>query len=484
MNAEGLAQVSIPPRASLPVMLVLAALSGCAPHPTPSPEDLTRGVWIGDAGGDRFLFDLKGTALDSLSGVVHVMQEGKLESELPIAHASYRDAELRLSIPRTGAAYTGRVDVARGRIQGRLIYGERQGPEMELTWADPAGLPGFRARADTLPYRYREPDAGADDWPTATPEDAGLDRGALEALVNAIAAGDAGLIHSIVIARHGTLVLDEYFHGFGPTDLHRLASATKSVASLLVGAAIDRTLIPGPDAPLARYFPEFADSLAPAWKAETLGDLLSMSMGLDWTSDEADNVHGTGPAFFRRVLRRTVKDPPGTRWDYVNANVDLLAGVIFSATGRHAEPFAADFLFTPLGIAAWNWDYGKVDGYELMDGSLQLRPRDMARIGTLVADSGRWQGHQIVSSHWIGESTRLRFRTGQPLAGYGYLWWLGELPSGHGPEPVVVANGWGSQFILVFPRLDMVVVTTGGNEDNGRHLDFGKVLAGTLLAKM
>lgn len=483
MNWEGPAQISIPRRASLLLVLTFSALPGCRPHST-ATVDLTHGVWIGRAGGDRFLFDLNGSPPDSLSGVVHVMHQGKLESELPIAHAVYRAPELRMSIPRTGAAYAGRVDAAQNRIRGKLSYGDQPGPAMDLTWADPAGVPGFRARADSTPYQYRRPEPGDDGWPVATAEEAGLDRGALEALVNAIADGDAGLLHSIVLVRHGKLVLDEYFHGYGPADLHRLASATKSVASLLVGAAIDRGFIPGPDAPLAPFFPAFADSLAPAWKAETLGDLLSMSMGLDWSADQAENVHGTGPAFFRQVLRRTVEDPPGTSWDYVNANVDLLAGVIFQATGRHAGAFAGDVLFGPLGIQTWNWDYGKVDGYELMDGSLQMRPRDMARIGAMVADSGRWQGRQVISSRWIGESTRLRFHTGQPLDGYGYLWWLGELPTGHGAEPMFVANGWGSQFILVFPHLDMVVVTTGGNEDNGRHLDVGRVLADKLLAHM
>jgi CubicO group peptidase (beta-lactamase class C family) len=481
MDQEGRLPVVLLPRARFLPLLALAALYGCGPRATTSAADLTHGVWIGESGGDRFLFELRG-ASDSLSGVVHVMRQGKLESELPIAHATYRPPELRMSMPATGAAYAGHVDVAHGRIQGRLSYGQRQGPAMDLTWADPSALPGFRARAEAGPYSYREPDSGADDWPVATPEEAGLDRGALAALVNTIADGDAGLIHSIVVVRHDRLVLDEYFHGYGPADLHRLASATKSVASLLVGAAIDRSLIPGPDAALADFFPELADSLTPAWKEETLGDLLSMSMGLDWTANEAENVHGTGDAFFRHVFRRGVKDPPGTRWDYVNANVNLLAGVILHATGRHAEAFAADVLFAPLGIGTWNWDYGKVDGYALMDGSLQLRPRDMARIGALVADSGRWQGRQVVSARWIRESTRLRFHTGQPLGGYGYLWWLAELPTGQGGEPMVVANGWGSQFILVFPRLDMVVVTTGGNEDNGRHLDFGRVLAGSLPA--
>jgi CubicO group peptidase (beta-lactamase class C family) len=102
----------------------------------------------------------------------------------------------------------------------------------------------------------------------------------------------------------------------------------------------------------------------------------------------------------------------------------------------------------------------------------------------MVAADGQWNGQQVISKGWIAQSTTSHIATGQPLGGYGYLWWTGDIPSGHGTEPAIVANGWGSQFIVVFPRLDMVVVTTGGNDNNGRHTDIGRVLSSTLLAGM
>ena len=102
----------------------------------------------------------------------------------------------------------------------------------------------------------------------------------------------------------------------------------------------------------------------------------------------------------------------------------------------------------------------------------------------MVAQGGRWNGAQVISEAWIRESTRSHLATGQPLGGYGYLWWTGELPSAGGVQPIVVANGMGSQFIALFPALDLVVVSTGGNDDNGRHMDLGMVLTRTLLASM
>jgi CubicO group peptidase (beta-lactamase class C family) len=469
-------------RAFVLLALPLIALAGCGDATSQAPADVTQGVWVGDAGVDKFLFDLDGAAPDSLFGVVHVLHAGKKSSELPITRASYHAPDLEMFIQSTNATYKGRVELDKGRIRGGLSFGGQPGSQMELRWSDPSDLPGYRALAGTGPYAYREPTAGDDGWQVASPEDVGLDRGALEALVDAVARDEAGLIQSLLVVRNGKLVLDEYFHGYGPADVHPIASVTKSVSGLLVGAALDRGMIPGLDTPLLHFFTQKPSVVGPGWEKETLHHLTSMSMGLDWTREEMDGVHGTGGDFFSKVLGRKVADLPGTRWDYASANVDLLAGVLREATGEHADVFAKEVLFAPLGIRTYDWEYGKVDGYPLMDGSLQLRPRDMAKIGTMVANGGRWDGKQVIGESWIQEFTRLHFQTGEPLAGYGDLWWLGELPSGGGVEPMIVANGLGSQFIVIFPGLDMVVVTTGGNESNGRHLDIGPVLARYLLS--
>jgi CubicO group peptidase (beta-lactamase class C family) len=468
------------------LLLSLVGVFGCGGGR--APADITEGVWAGSVKGDSsstFLFDLRGTPPDSLVGTVHVMRGRAMDSELAITRASYHAPDLEMFIASTNVTYKGRVNTSRGRVEGGLMYGTQPGPDMELRWTDPARIPGFAALPGDAPYVYREPTDSLGEWQTATPEDAGMNRSAVEALVNAVAHDEAGLIHSLLIVRHGKLVLDEYFHGYGPDYRHRLASTTKSIASLLVGAAIDRGLIAGVDAPLLQLLNQPAAAAGSSWSKETLGDLLTMTMGLDWTTQEADNTHGTGPDFFQKVLARKVVKTPGTEWAYVSANVDLLAGVIFNATGRHAEAFAQEALFSPLGIPTYDWEYGKIDGYNLLDGSLSLRPRDLAKIGAMVAAGGRWDGQQVISEAWIKESTRTRIATGQPvLGGYGYLWWTGEAPSGSGTQPIIVANGMGSQFIIIFPKLDMVIVTTGGNDNNGRHLDIGKVLSTTLLPSM
>ena len=94
----------------------------------------------------------------------------------------------------------------------------------------------------------------------------------------------------------------------------------------------------------------------------------------------------------------------------------------------------------------------------------------MAKLGQLVLDGGRWGDESLVSSEWIAASTRAKSAGEKPGEDFGYLWWLGELPAEPRPLRYTMANGWGSQFIIVVPALDLVVVTTGGNDYNGKHM--------------
>jgi CubicO group peptidase (beta-lactamase class C family) len=272
-------------------------------------------------------------------------------------------------------------------------------------------------------------------------------------------------------------VVEEYFHGYGPDDLHRLASVTKSVASLLTGIAVDRGEIAGVDVPVVSFFPDLAPPADPRWQGITLHHLLSMTMGLDWGPGE--DPHGTGPEFFAEILRRRVVHEPGTRWAYHSANVNLLAGILHGATGDHADVFAEKHLFGPLGIDAYDWSFRATGGYRLMDGSLHLRPRDMAKLGLLLRDGGRWRGAQVVSAGWIARSTARIVDTDGPQ-GYGYLWWTGTIDGPGGSRPVVFANGRGSQFIGWLPDRDLVIVVTGGNEDNGKHFAIVELLTAAL----
>ena len=456
-------------------LAALMALTGCSSTQV-TDGDLTAGVWAMEAGGETYCWELWAEG-DGFGGVVHTVRGKRKETELPIDQVIWTPPELVLHMNATGTSYRGTVDFGKGLITGHVHHGDEQGPQMDLRLTDPADIPGLRARpADGPAYTYTRPATADDGWLTAHCEEADLSPDAVADLVNAIGRGEAGVVHSLLMVAGGRLVIEEYFHGYTSDDLHRLASVTKSVSSLLVGLAIDGGELPGVDTPLLDSFPDLHPADDPSWPAQTLHHLLSMSMGLDWGENDP---HATGPKFFQYILNRPILHDPGTHWAYHSANVNLVAGVLKQATGQHADVFCEERLLRPLGITAYDWDYMATDGYSLMDGSLQLRPRDMAKLGMLLRDGGRWHGEQVVSADWIRRSITPHIETDGPEH-YGYLWWLGETSTSSGPQPVIFANGRGSQFIAWLPQSDVILVTTGGNEDNGKHFALLGLIGGVL----
>ncbi len=441
---------------------------------------LAGGCWVGEVGDDAHAFVFRGDE-GGLRGSVWWLKDGKGVNEMPCTGVDYAPPRLRLAMP-TGVVVEGEVDLDAGLIAAEVVSPDGRRLPMPLRRRDPATLPGMTCRPAGEAYAYAPPPARDDGWPVAAAAALDVDAAGLTAAVEAVAAGRAGVIHSLLAARRGRLVLEEYFHGYGADDLHGLASCTKSVSALLVGLAVDAGAIAGAGLPLTTWFPTERYPRGGGWADPTLAHLLTMTLGLSWSAAEAEDVHGTGEDFFARVLARDAAGPPGRIWQYVNAQVDLLSGVLMTATGRGPEALAAEGLFAPLGITAYDWRYSAEGEHRLMDGSLRLRPRDMLKLGQLVLDEGRWRDARVLSEGWVREMTTGHASTGDDGFRYGYLWWRGEMPGGGGTTPVVFANGWGSQFICVFPELELVVVVTGGNQDNGKHMAPARtVLAAHLL---
>src|SRR5262245_1922767 len=254
------------------------------------------------------------------------------------------------------------------------------------------------------------PVQASSDWPTSTLEAEHLDAARLGDLAMRIRRGDYGRITSVLVARRGRLVLEEYFNGWSPNQPHTMQSVTKSVVSLLTGIA-GASGLPG-NAPVTSFFPGYAPiaNLDGRKAAMTIRDLLTMRTGLDWSEDPYNGsplqrLNDCRCDWIRFVLDWPMRDQPGTRWEYVSGGVILLGAIIAAATGARLDQFAQSRLFGPLGVSGATWVQGAPDGLPHGGGGLFLRPRDAAKIGQLVLDQGRWQGRQIVSSSWIQEST-------------------------------------------------------------------------------
>jgi CubicO group peptidase (beta-lactamase class C family) len=346
------------------------------------------------------------------------------------------------------------------------------------------------------------PQALDDGWQTDAPDAQGFDGLRLCAVADRLQ--DADDVHSIVVARHGQLVFEQYFAGydepwgyedkryeFDATTKHDMRSVSKSVVSLLTGIAIDRRLIDGIDAPVLQFFPEVTSGSKEGWSRIKLRDLLTMSSGIAWDENRAwsdpknDEPHLLSePDPIRYVLSKPIASPPGAQWNYNGGGVELLGAIIARQSGKSLEIFARDALFAPLGITDLEWQTYP-NGKVAASSGLRLRPRDAAKIGQLMLNKGQWQGVQIVSADWIKQSTIPRFQAIGYFGGlffYGRSWWLGRTLSGEREVPWISAIGLGGQRIFIVPSLDLVVVSTSGLYTSPRQGVAALSMLGAIIA--
>ncbi len=277
-------------------------------------------------------------------------------------------------------------------------------------------------------------------------------------------------LHSLLIARRGSLVMEAYWNGYDRQTAHDLRSSTKSITSLLLGIAIDQGLINGVADPVLPYLTEADPDLRQVAAAKhriTLAHLLTMSSGLDCDDRNRKSRGHEDRMYRKRDWVRTFLDlevvaPPGDVSRYCTGGVVTLGRVISEASGLSIPEFARRHLFEPLGVVGERWSLFDRKRQTDTGGHLYLRPRDLAKIGQLVLQKGQWNGTQLVSESWIERATReqTRIDDGKP---YGYLWWLVGMQTPTRKLSVVFASGNGGQYLFIIPELEMVVVFTGGN---------------------
>ena len=259
-------------------------------------------------------------------------------------------------------------------------------------------------------------------------------------------------LFSVLVARHGRLVFERYYHGAGRTLEWNAFSVTKSVLSALVGIALHDGRLHSLDQHVVDFFPEKVSRDAdPRIRSITLRDLLTMTSGYRERHVAAsDDWVTTG-------LNRPLASDPGTTFSYDSPSALLVGSVIAKVTGEPLASYAQRKLFTPLGIkpAGWETD-GR--GHQIGSTGLLLRARDLVRLGQLYLQDGRWHGRQLVPASWVRASTAQQVSVPGGYA-YGYLWWRNT-----GLHGGYLAIGYGGQMIAVFPRRGLVVVTTGNDE--------------------
>ncbi|BAO86454.1 serine hydrolase domain-containing protein [Caballeronia cordobensis] len=288
----------------------------------------------------------------------------------------------------------------------------------------------------------------------AQPEDANVDSRELVRLSQWIR--DEKLdIFSLLVVKDGKLIFERYGAGASRDSNYELYSVTKSVTSMVAGMLIAQGKVSLDDSVatrLAAWRPDLRADFADKRNVE-LKHLLSMSSGLHYDFRPKDDpIYYAAPDRLKLAAETSPKAAPGSQFEYTDINPILAAAMLSAAAHEPVERYAQANLFGPLGMKHAVWERADRSGLVSAGWGLRLRAVDMAKIGMLVLDHGRWQGRQVVPEEWIAKMTS------PAVAPYfGYYWWINNVVQS---EPEFDAMGFKGQFITVLPKRNTVIVMT------------------------
>jgi CubicO group peptidase (beta-lactamase class C family) len=364
-------------------------------------------------------------------------------------------------------ARTGKVQLTQPYDSARRTITFDFGVPITLTPRTNEQAVGFVTRSPSLaPYTYRTPAKLGDAWTTVSAASARMDTSALQSIVRSLIAVDPlsetePRVHSVLVARDGHLLLDEYFRGYDASMMHDQRSASKTMTSIMVGAAMQRGATINGDALTSSTLAVSPDI--------TLGHLLSHSAGLACNDDDdaspgnedtmqSQRVQNDWYAFFTALPRVTT---PGTTYSYCSAGMNMAGSVIGRATGLWLPRLFESALARPMSFGAYGINLMPT-GEAYSGGGMRLRPRDLLKFGQLYLDGGLWHGVRLVPAAWVTTSTaHVISRPDSSDDGYG--WHRNVLTARGRRYQTYSAGGNGGQFLVVVPELRLAIVVTAGN---------------------
>lgn len=325
------------------------------------------------------------------------------------------------------------------------------------------------------PYTYTPPPQTGDGWPTATLDQVDIALAPLADMVekeiepapHSVHDHD---VHGVLIARHGKLVFEEYFHGYHRDWPHDTRSASKSLTAVLVGAAMQAGYPLSVDMPV--YGTIYGDApppdLDPRKSRMTLEHLLTMTSGF-YCDDRDSDAPGREdtmqsqqeePDWYRYTLALPMAYEPGEEGIYCSCNSNLAGKVLIEATGESLQNLFQDLIAGPLDLGRYHLQL-QPTGEPYMGGGIRWLPRDFMKLGQLLLDDGVWRGKRVVSKDWAKRcvATQVTVRDRE----YGYAWWIEEYPYKGGTVRAFLAGGNGGQIVVGIPDLDLVIAFYGGN---------------------
>ncbi|MBC7912432.1 MAG: serine hydrolase [Pyrinomonadaceae bacterium] len=332
-------------------------------------------------------------------------------------------------------------------------------------------------------YSYAPPPVLDDGWQTASLEDVGISREGIQKFIQMMVDTPINSVgsqemHGVLIARHGKLVLEEYFHGEHRDKPHDTRSAAKSLTATLVGASINAGIPLKVSSPVYQVMNggTFPPDLEPRKKALMLEHLLNMSSGLD--CDDADPKspgrenfmldESEEPDYYKFTLALNMIRNPGEKSVYCSIQPHLVGGMLQRASNQSLPVLLENLIAGPLQIKQYYMPLTPTgDGY--MGGGVRFLPRDFMKLAQLHLNGGTWNGRKVLTPEWSRHSTSHLVEIGNRK--YGYQWWVEDYPYKGRTVRAFFAGGNGGQIVMGIPDLDLVIAFYGGNYNDAAALN-------------
>ena len=288
----------------------------------------------------------------------------------------------------------------------------------------------------------------------ATPESQGISSDLFAALLRELDASKDTDMHHFMALRHGKVICECNFAPYPKGMWHITHSMCKSITGMAIGMLIEEEKLKL-DENIYDIFPDHINAFSKIFRPViTVENLLTMTSGV--TFNESGIVSGND--WLGSFLNASVNGKPGTEFQYNSLNTYVLSAIVTKRTGETLTEYLTPRLFGPLGITKYYWETCP-KGITKGGWGLFLCAEDMAKLGQLYLQKGKWNGQQLVSEYWIEISTARHLKTQNDTYGYGYQLWMEQRPGSF------EYNGMLGQNVIIYPDMDMVLVTNAGNKE-------------------
>ena len=288
----------------------------------------------------------------------------------------------------------------------------------------------------------------------ATPESQGISSDLFAALLRELDASKDTEMHHFMALRHGKVICECNFAPYPKGMWHITHSMCKSITGMAIGMLIEEEKLKL-DENIYDIFPDHINAFSKIFRPViTVENLLTMTSGV--TFNESGIVSGND--WLGSFLNASVNGKPGTEFQYNSLNTYVLSAIVTKRTGETLTEYLTPRLFGPLGITKYYWETCP-KGITKGGWGLFLCAEDMAKLGQLYLQRGKWNGQQLVSEYWIEISTARHLKTQNDTYGYGYQLWMEQRPGSF------EYNGMLGQNVIIYPDMDMVLITNAGNKE-------------------